>query len=179
MVLGAAMLQRPVSSSTRRRPCNPFGTGHGKRVRPSSGQQPLSNTAGQLPAPDCPGKGGGVSLSFEPANESARGASRDGGAISNVRAAPLRRLRARWPRGGEWSGVEWSGAAATGPRPLHRPRGVLSGGLPPRPGCRGAVAVEGGAVGSRRAAPRPVSGSAHAGQLLLPWGCPLGSGGLC
>lgn len=177
MVLGAAMLQRPVSSSTRRRPCNPFGTGHGKRVRPSSGQQPLSNTAGQLPAPDCPGKGGECRYRSNLPMR-ARGARH----VTGVPFQTSGRHRcAAYVLGGpaEVSGVERSGAAATGPRPLHRPRGVLSGGLPPRPGCRGAVAVEGGAVGSRRAAPRPVSGSAHAGQLLLPWGCPLGSGGLC
>lgn len=80
--------------------------------------------------------------------------------------------------------------AATGsgprqPQPLPRCRGVVSGGLPPRPGCRGAVAVaeegEGSSpeVGRREVGGRPgrflavwlVSGSADAGGLLLSRVC--------
>lgn len=108
MVLGAAMLQRPVSSSTRRRPCNPFGTGHGKRVRPSSGQQPLSNTAGQLPAPDCPGKGGECRYRSNLPMR-ARGARH----VTGVPFQTSGRHRcAAYVLGGpaEVSGVEWSGA---------------------------------------------------------------------
>lgn len=141
---------------------------------PSSGARapwrPLRSPS-QLQGPECPGGGRVVivrTCQWGRAGRvtwAGRDFKRPGGSTGP--------FRARRPRGGERSGAAGPAAATGfGPRraqPPTRRRGVASGGLPPRPGYRGAVAVGGGlcelawggAVGGRRvarAAPRPSCG---------------------